>query len=457
MDEDLPRRKNILNVLLVGSVLMLSTLDAFVLFHSVQDGAAYHDVPFAAFSVLPAFFILLYVLSRRGSPRVVSFLFVGAYFVSNSYAAYRYGVGMQVVLIAYALIIVMATILRGTQFGFATTGAVAAFIIPLWYAQIHGIVATQVPRPTADDAIVFSVLYLLIMTVAWLYEREVHRSLRRAHDSEKALREERDLLEVKVGERTEELRRTQLEKMQQLNRLAELGQLSSGLFHDLLNLLNALSLRNDDEEDPSLASARNTARQIEGFMQAVRKQIGNADARESFSLKEAIGHAVQLVNHKANKEGVRIGLSHIPKMDIRYFGVPYKFQEVIINLLFNAIESYEQLPQKDVRLRHVNISMEEHDGMAALRVEDNGCGMTPAVADKIFEPFFTTKEAHKGIGIGLATVQKIIKEELGGTISVASTPAAGSTFTVTFPIRHESDARHHNLQRAPAHPKMPIP
>ena len=56
-------------------------------------------------------------------------------------------------------------------------------------------------------------------------------------------------------ERTDELRKTQLEKMQQLNRLAELGQLSSGLFHDILNLLNALSLR-AERRDGSVACER---------------------------------------------------------------------------------------------------------------------------------------------------------------------------------------------------------
>lgn len=118
MDEDLQRKEHILNIILVGSIVMLAILDASVLFYSIRDGAAYSGIPFAVFSVLPAFFIFLYILSRRGFASVASYLLIAAYLASDSYAAYRWGVGMQMVLIAYALIIVMATILCGTKFGF---------------------------------------------------------------------------------------------------------------------------------------------------------------------------------------------------------------------------------------------------------------------------------------------------------------------------------------------------
>lgn len=438
MDEDLLRRKGILDIILIGSVVMLVILDAFVFNHSLRDGAADPEISFAAFSVLPAFFIFLYILSRRGFHEIASYFLIAAYLLSDSYAAYRWGINMPTALIAYALIIVMATILRGTKAGFVVTALIAAFIVPLWYAQLHGIITTQTQRPTPDDAIVFSVLYFLIMVVAWLYNREIERSLRRARASEHALAEERDLLEVKVMERTEELRHSQLEKVQQLNRLAELGQLSSGLFHDILNLLNTLSLRGD-EKDPSLANAFTTARQIEGFTHAVRKQIRNANAREPFSLPQAIEHAIQLVDYQARKEHVRIVFNPGPgpASDIVHFDTPFKFQEIAINLLLNAIESYETLPAADRRLRTIVVTLKEHDAMVTLQVRDNGCGMTPHVRARIFEPFFSTKNGSKGIGIGLPTIKKIIEDDMAGAITVESTPGQGSLFTVTFPVRHE--------------------
>lgn len=436
MDEESLRRKDILGIILIGSVIMLTILDAFVLFHSMREGTTYQDIPFETFSVLPVFFMFLYALSRRGFHELASYLLIGVYVIGNSYAAYHWGVRVQMVMITYALIIVMATILRGTTFGFFVTGLIAAFIIPLWYAQIHGMIAMHNQHPTGDDAIVFSILYFLIMIVTWLYDREIKQSLRRAKNSEQALKEERDLLEIKIIERTRELHRTQLEKVQQLNRLAELGQLSSGLFHDILNLLTALSLRTDTDEgkDPSLTSALNTTKQIEGFMQAVRKQISGAQGRESFSLIQGIEHTVQLVNYQANKGHIHMVFPHDPDAEMTHFDAPFKFQEIVINLLLNAIESYEYIPRSDRRVRTITITLVEKDGMANLGVRDNGCGMTSAVRARIFEPFFTTKSGAKGIGIGLSTIKKIIEEDMSGTVTAESEPMRGTLFTVTFPI-----------------------
>jgi signal transduction histidine kinase len=437
MDEDKQRRIYILNAILIGSIVMLVILDSVIFFYSVQEGFPNRELSFGAFSTLPVFFTFLYLLSRRGFSTIASHLLIAAYLVSASYAAYHWGATMQIVLLAYALVIVIATILHGTKFGFLVTGLIAAYIIPLWYAQYHGTITTQIQKMRIMDALIFSVIYGLIMVVAWLYNREIERSIRRAKNSEQALEKERNQLEIKIAERTDELRQAQWEKMQQLNRLAELGQLSYGLLHDLLNLLNALSLRTDGETSQSVASAFNTTTQIESFMQAVRKQISGVDARETFSLIQGINHVIQLVNYQANKESVRIAFHNDQRTDITHFDAPFKFQEIVVNLLLNAIESFEDLPYGDCRKRRVAITIEKRDNVATLRVRDNGCGMTPEIRAKIFEPFFTTKKASKGIGVGLATIKKIIEHDLSGIITVESEPGRGSTFTVVFPIKNE--------------------
>jgi signal transduction histidine kinase len=446
MDEERMRRENILNIILIGSIAMLAILDGIILLYSLQEGPRYDGVPFVVFSALPAFFVLLYVLSRRGFSTLASYLLIATYFVSNSYAAWRWGATLQVTVLTYALIIVTATILRGTKFGFFTTGVIAAFIIPLWYAQFNGIIPIEKQHLRVADAFIFSIIYFLIMIVAWLYNREIDRSLKRAHESERALKEERDLLEVNIQKRTDELSVVQLEKVEQLKRFAELGQLSSGLFHDIFNLLNAISLRQEDELDPALATAFNTTHQIQNFMEAVRKQIDHrSSTQELFSLNKSIGQAIQLVVYKANKDHVVILFGSDQsdgRSDILYVNAPFKFHQVVLNLLLNAIESYEYLPSDDARDRIITVMLgreERTDGtIVVLTIEDNGCGMTDAVRNKIFNPFFTTKEKGKGIGIGLAMVKKIIEEDLGGTIAVESEPYTRSLFTIEFPLNHEA-------------------
>jgi signal transduction histidine kinase len=281
------------------------------------------------------------------------------------------------------------------------------------------------------------------MAIAWLSNREIERSLMRARRSEQELKDERDLLEIKVEERTHELREVEFEKTKQLHRFAEFGQLASGLFHDILNLLNALSIRierrpdKDVHEDArtraSLEEALDTTRQIENFMHAVRKQLEQKDSYESFSIVDAVGQAIQLLSYKARRENVRIDFPHNEDADIPYLGNPFKFHQILVNLLLNAIESYEGLPKNDGRERVVLVTLGRGAGTVTMKVEDHGCGIAPAIREKIFEPFFTTKSKDKGVGIGLATVKKIVTEELHGTITVASVEGRSSAFTITFP------------------------
>lgn len=435
--EERRRRGNILKIILIGSIVMLAVLDAIVLIYSLREGPRYDGVPFLVFSALPAFFVFLYVLARRGFSTVASYLLLATYFISNSYAAIRWGATLQVTVLTYALIIVTATILRGTKFGFLTTGAIALFIIPLWYAQFHGILPIEKQHIRVADAFIFSIIYFLIMIVAWLYNREIERSLKRAQESERALKEERDLLEVNVQKRTDELGAVQLEKVEQLKRFAELGQLSSGLFHDIFNLLNAISLRQEDGLDPSIAHAFNTTKQIESFMQAVRKQIDHRDnVQQVFSLKESIDQVIQLVTYKANKNRVNIVFDQAGAKDhenILYYNAPFKFHQVVMNLLLNAIESYEHLPAEKDRERIISILLKRDGNIISLRIEDNGCGMTDEIRQKIFDPFFTTKDKGKGIGIGLAMIKKIVEEDLHGTITVQSEPYKRSLFIIEFP------------------------
>src|SRR6185369_9267351 len=114
--------------------------------------------------------------------------------------------------------------------------------------------------------------------LAWLWNHEVEKSLKRARKSESELKEERDMLEITVEERTKALRQTEFEKVEQLHQFAEFGQLASGLFHDLLNLVNAASLIDEARVPISRASAM--SRRVEGFMQAIRRQLNHQETQE---------------------------------------------------------------------------------------------------------------------------------------------------------------------------------
>jgi two-component system, NtrC family, sensor kinase len=104
--------------------------------------------------------------------------------------------------------------------------------------------------------------------------------------------------------------------------------------------------------------------------------------------------------------------------------------QVLVNLLTNALESMPVGSRNENKLRVV--VRPSSDGDAIVEVSDNGVGIAPEHVARIFEPFFTTKSPQSGTGLGLAICERLVTE-MGGTVSVESTPAKGSTFRVTLP------------------------
>jgi signal transduction histidine kinase len=109
-----------------------------------------------------------------------------------------------------------------------------------------------------------------------------------------------------------------------------------------------------------------------------------------------------------------------------------EIEQVLINLFKNAAQALceacaETKPQ-------IRISVRRHNGMAEIKVADNGPGMPEEIRRRVFEPFFTTKEVGAGTGLGLAVSYLIITRNHGGSIDVESFPGSGTCFTILLPI-----------------------
>jgi signal transduction histidine kinase len=108
-----------------------------------------------------------------------------------------------------------------------------------------------------------------------------------------------------------------------------------------------------------------------------------------------------------------------------------QIEQVCMNLIVNAAHAVDAAPDKCITLR---TRSDYGRGLVTISVSDTGCGIDGSIRDRIFEPFFTTKPAGRGNGLGLAVVKQIV-ERNAGFVSVQSTPGAGSTFTVAFPLK----------------------
>lgn len=449
--EDLKRREFILNVFLLSSIF----LSIFLIITTIPQvfQPSYSGITLQLLFLILFFFSFLLFLSRKGYFILASYIFVFTYIFPVTIAIHEWGADLPQGALTYALIIVMAGILINTRFAFEVTIIVSLILIILTHFQINQITVSK--NYWKDDFLEMSdsveviVTLFFIAIVSWLSNREIEKSLKRARKSEAALKKEKDLLEEKVEERTEELRKVQFEKFRQLYRFAEFGRLSSGLFHDLSNYLTALFLSLEkigmSKEDKKkilkdeLEHVQIAQKQLEDFMIAVHKQIQSQNSRQLFSIKKEIYQVIKIQNYVALKKNIDIEVIVID--EVITFGNSMRFNQVIANLIANAIDAYDNLSANQKRKKIIRIIIKKHDGKVRLFVCDNGRGISIEIINKIFDPFFTTKGARKGTGIGLSTVKEIVEESFDGEITVQSQINKGTTFCVEFPIRRKNKGK----------------
>jgi two-component system C4-dicarboxylate transport sensor histidine kinase DctB len=109
-----------------------------------------------------------------------------------------------------------------------------------------------------------------------------------------------------------------------------------------------------------------------------------------------------------------------------------RLQQVLVNLIGNAIDALEDQPRREISFR----AETQEDGRLALLVSDTGSGFSPTALAHLFEPFFTTKQPGEGLGLGL-TISRDILRDFGGDLLAESTPEGGAQFVVLLPLSAE--------------------
>lgn len=287
---------------------------------------------------------------------------------------------------------------------------------------------------TVATAAVFALLAALLVAVVADQRRQVIRAKFEAHD----------VLEQRVAERTEELRRTH-ESLVQSAKLASLGQALAGVAHEINQPLAALITtiassrvlfrRNDVERaagnlDIMSSIAERMMALIEHLRMFARKETG---ARSVVALDAVVDNAIRLLQYKIDNERIEI-VRVMPDQPLHSLANPIRLEQVVVNLLSNAIGAMQGCDPRVLR-----VTLGRRDGRAAIEIADTGIGIAPEHLKSLFDPFFTTKEIGEGLGLGLSISYGIVRE-LGGEILVDSVPGGGSTFTVVIPAIDGSPA-----------------
>lgn len=450
VSEDTQRQEFILQVLLLGSLSLfgIAIMMSFVALASRPESYGNNALSIGVLAIAVACCIGLFVLSRRGHSRLASYAVLAIFFVLIGYIGFRWGIDVPAQLVFYPLLIVMAGILISTRFAFVTTGLIALTITMTGYLQMTGrIPVNQYWKGelwTGTDVIMIIVIYAVIATVSWLSNREIEKSLIRARRSEAALKEERDNLEIRVTERTEELRKAELERMSQAYKFVEFGRLAGSIFHDLASPLTALSLNLDSiaqgaGDQTKLARiagdidrAKSATAHMQKLMGSMRKHLAREGECERFSLHGALTEAVHVLSSYAR--GRNVSLRYLGGAEARLYGDPVAFMQIVTNIVSNAIESFPARSGSRTN-RLVTITVQNEEDGALLTIKDTGSGMSPETLERVFEPFFSTKAETGGLGIGLSLAKRVLEKDFDGTFEATSALGEGTAFALYFPQR----------------------
>ena len=248
----------------------------------------------------------------------------------------------------------------------------------------------------------------------------------------------RDVTELKLAEMKTAERREQLTH---LTRVSMLGQLSNALAEDLLQpltavLCNAQATQLLVKQEPidvgevqrtlgDIVTDNSRVNAVIERLRAVLKR--NTLTQEHVDVAQLIAEALELTRSRLSERGITVNTELALSLP-RVPGDRVRLQQVLLNLLENAMDSMDASAARDPALR---VSATFDQRLVLISVVDNGGGIAPIAWSRLFEPFVTTKQ--QGLGLGLAISRSIVEAHGGHLVARNNTGGRGATFTLSLP------------------------
>ena len=233
--------------------------------------------------------------------------------------------------------------------------------------------------------------------------------------------------------------------LRQSEKLATIGQLASGLAHEIGTPLNIISGRVEltkrrlEDKEGAQKNLDIIAQQTERITKIIQQLLGfvrkKKPEQKNLNITTLLEATLDFLDHEIQKQKVKV-VREIKDDLPSVTGDPDQLQQVFLNIILNAIQSIPQGGTVRLSASSKWISKEglEDDSRRYVEVcvEDTGIGMEREVMENIFNPFFTTKEKDRGTGLGLTVSQGIVQDH-EGWIDVESEVGKGSVFKVYLP------------------------
>jgi signal transduction histidine kinase/ligand-binding sensor domain-containing protein len=249
-----------------------------------------------------------------------------------------------------------------------------------------------------------------------------------------------------LARESDERQREMLAQLARANRLATMGQLAASIAHEVKNpiaaaVTNAQAAQrwlaaqppNLEEVRDALSGVANAGRSASDVIDRIRAFVKNEPPKkEPLDINEKVGSVLVLTRSEAEKNRVAVMTelgTDLPPVE----GDPVQVQQVLLNLIMNAIEAMSSIHGAPREL--LILSENAKPGFVAVEVRDSGPGLPPEGLDALFDAFYTTKPT--GLGMGLSISRSII-EAHGGKLTVAANVPRGAIFRFTMPVSSQA-------------------
>jgi signal transduction histidine kinase len=301
----------------------------------------------------------------------------------------------------------------------------AAFILGLRWAP------SLVPNGFTRQDFIEIFLWDVLGATATIFATAIFYERQRKLSQDELLKAEKNLLK-------------QREATIHKTRLAELGQISSGVAHEInnpLTIINGYSRKLKDQFSETKSLTPEQLKMFESIerhclriSKITRSLLSYARDAEhvdesNFSLAQLRDDALELCRERSEKRRISLYFA-ISSEQIRLQCSYVRLLQVLVNLLNNAIDAVSDMPTK-----WVDVSLQLCENRLLIRVTDSGPGIPAEIRDRIMQPFFTTKQDGAGTGLGLSLVDNIIRD-LGGHFYL-NTASPHTQFVVEVPAKRE--------------------
>jgi len=245
------------------------------------------------------------------------------------------------------------------------------------------------------------------------------------------------------------------------DRLALLGQMAAEAAHELNNVLTTMigwsHLLGHPREGADPGELAERARQVETAALKAQRIVADlmgvargGEERMAANVGAAAREVVRMMEGECARRAIELSADVPDDLEARIRRA--RLSQVLLNLVRNAVQALKHGG-------HIRISARAERGLAVIHVEDDGPGMDATTQARVFEPYFTTRRSggteEAGLGLGLPLSRRIIEQEAGGTIRLASEPGRGTTVEIRLPVSAVQELRSTGIRAAMVVPPAP--